>query len=432
MTPTLLAQLAVIFGVLFLTMFLRFPFFLSCFASAAAYAIIWPGAMPAFVFGQTFVQGLGNQTYAAVIFYLFLGQIMVSGGIGDRLVEFLNSILGPFKGSLSHINVLDSMIFAGVSGSAVADTASIGGMMIPIMKKQGYDAPYAAAITQMTSIIGPIIPPSTTFVLIASMLDLSVRKLFLSGLVPGIAMGLLMLAYSIFISYKRNYPSSPFAGWKKVWELFKLNFWALLLPGTLIFMLSAGIGTVTEIGALACVFALFISIVVYKEMDFKGFIKAMMGTARQIATVLSMLAAASVFTWIIGSMNFSPKLAVFMASTGLSSTAMFLLAMLIIFLLGMILETSIITLVFFPVLATPIIQAGIDPYVFAVAAAITCAIGLNTPPVGTLLYMTARFAEADALEVAKESLPFIAVLILLVILMAFFPEIVTFYPNLVL
>lgn len=432
MTTTLLLQLAVIFGVLFLTMFLRFPFFLSCFASAAAYAIIWPGAMPAFVFGQTFVQGLGNQTYAAVIFYLFLGQIMVSGGIGDRLVEFLNSILGPFKGSLSHINVLDSMIFAGVSGSAVADTASIGGMMIPIMKKQGYGAAYAAAITQMTSIIGPIIPPSTTFVLIASMLDLSVRKLFLSGLVPGIAMGLLMLAYSIFISYKRNYPSSPFAGWKKVWELFKLNFWALLLPGALIFMLSAGIGTVTEIGALACVFALFISIVVYKEMDFKGFIKAMMGTARQIATVLSMLAAASVFTWIIGSMNFSPKLAVFMASTGLSGTAMFLLAMLIIFLLGMILETSIITLVFFPVLATPIVQAGIDPYVFAVAAAITCAIGLNTPPVGTLLYMTARFAEADALEVAKESLPFIAVLILLVILMAFFPEIVTFYPSLVM
>lgn len=431
MTTTILLQLAVIFGVLFLTMFLRFPFFLSCFASAAAYAIIWPGAMPDFVFGQTFVQGLSNQTYASVIFYMFLGQIMTSGGIGDRLVDFLNSILGPLKGSLSHINVLDSMIFAGVSGSAVADTASIGGMMIPLMKKQGYDAPYAAAITQMTSIIGPIIPPSTTFVLIASMLDLSVRKLFLAGLVPGIAMGLLMLAYSVYISHKRNYPSSPFDGWKNVWKQFKVNFWALLLPAGLIYLLSAGIGTVTEIGAVSCIFALFISMVVYKEMDFKGLVKAVMATARQVATVLSMLAAASVFIWIIGSMNFSPKLATFMAGTGMSGIAMYLLAMLIIFFLGMILETSIITLVFIPVLAAPVIAAGIDPYVFSVGAAITCAIGLNTPPVGTLLYMTARFAETDPLKVAKESIPFILVLLFLVVLMAFVPQIATFYPNLV-
>ena len=159
MTIDLVLKLAVIFGVLFLAMFLRFPFFLSCFIAAGAYAVIWPGSMPVFVFGQTFVQGLSNQTYAAVIFYFLLGAILNAGGLGDRMVRFGNACIGHLKGSLSHINIIVSVIFAGVSGSAAADTASIGNLMIPMMKKQGYDAPYSAAVTQMSSIIGPIIPP---------------------------------------------------------------------------------------------------------------------------------------------------------------------------------------------------------------------------------------------------------------------------------
>lgn len=431
MTTELILKLAVLFGVLFLTMFLRFPFFLACFSAAGAYALLFPGAMPAFVFGQTFVQGLGNQTFAAVIFYFLLGAILNSGGLGDRMVKFFNALIGHWKGSLSHINIIISVIFAGVSGSAAADTASIGNMMIPMMKKQGYDAPYSAAVTQMSSIIGPIIPPSTTFVLIASMMDLSVRKLFLCGLIPGIGMGIVELAYSFYISHKRGYPSVPFGGWKNVWKEFKENFWALLLPIGIVYCLTAGIGTVTEIGAVSCVLAVLIAAIVYKEMDWKKLLKALYTTGRQICTVLSMLAAAQVFIWIIGSMRVDTKLAAFMAGTGLSGTAMFLLALLIIFILGMILETNIITLVFMPVLATPLVAAGVDPYVFAVAAAIVCAMGLNTPPVGALLYMTAKIADTDAMKVAKESIPFILVLLLLVVAMVFFPQIVTFYPSLV-
>ncbi len=432
MTIDLVLKLAVIFGVLFLAMFLRFPFFLSCFIAAGAYAVIWPGSMPVFVFGQTFVQGLSNQTYAAVIFYFLLGAILNAGGLGDRMVRFGNACIGHLKGSLSHINIIVSVIFAGVSGSAAADTASIGNLMIPMMKKQGYDAPYSAAVTQMSSIIGPIIPPSTTFVLIASMMDLSVRKLFLCGLVPGIGMGLVELGYSVYISHKRGYPSVPFGGWKNIWVEFKTNFWALLLPVGIVICLTVGIGTVTEIGAVSCVLAFLIASLVYKEMDLKGLAKALYTTGRQICTVLSMLAAAQVFIWIIGTLRISGKLAAFMAGTGLSGTAMFLLALLIIFILGMILETNIITLVFLPVLATPLVAAGVDPYVFAVAAAIVTAVGLNTPPVGALLYLTAKIADTDAMKVAKESIPFILVLLLFVVLIVFFPAIVTFYPNLVL
>ena len=426
-------KLLVLFGVLFITMFLRFPFFLACFSAAAAYAVIFPGAMPAFIFGQTFVQGLQNSTYASIIFYFFLGAILNAGGLGERIVDFGNACIGHIKGALSHINILASVIFAGVSGSAIADTASIGNLMIPMMKKQGYPAAYSAAVTQMSSIIGPIIPPSTTFVFIACMMDLSIRKLFLAGLIPGLGMGLVELIYSVYISHRRNFPALPkFGGWANVWRAFKENFWALLLPVLIIACLTLGIGTVTEIGALSCLFAIFISMAIYKELTWKGLWKAMINTAKQIAVTFSMLAAATVFIWIIGSMNFQASLGAWISSLGLSPMQLFLLAMLIIFLLGMILETMVITMIFIPVLAVPCIAAGIDPYVFAVAAAITCAMGLNTPPVGTLLYLTAKIADAPALKVAKESIPFIIGVLILIVLLGFFPNIVLWYPNLVL
>ncbi len=430
MSSVIVAKLCVLFGVLFLTMFLRFPFFLSCFCAAIAYAIGFPGAIPTFVFGQTFVQGVSNTTYAALIFYFFLGSVLNYGGIGDRIVDFGNAAIGHVKGALSHINILASMIFAGVSGSAIADTASVGNLMIPMMKKQGYDAPYSAAVTQLSSIIGPIIPPSTTFVFISMMMDLSVRKLFLAGLVPGILMGVAELAYSVFISYKRNYPGLPkFLGWKNLWRAFKENFWALMLPVLIIVCLTSGIGTVTEVGAVGCIFALIISCFIYKELDIKGIWNCMMKTMDQMASCLAMLGAVTVFIWIVGSMNFGAALGAWVGSLGLSKIAVFLLAMLIIFILGMILETMVITMIFIPILATPVIAAGIDPYVFAVAAAITCALGLNTPPVGTLLYLTSKIADTSAMKVAKESLPFIAGVLLVVVLLGFFPGIALWYPN---
>ena len=429
---TIVLKLVVIFGVLFIAMACRFPFFLACFTAAGAYAICFPGSMPTFVFAQTFVNGLSNSTFAAIIFYFFLGAILNCGGLGDRMVKFGNACIGHLKGGLSHINIVASTIFAGVSGSAVADTASIGNLMIPMMKKQGYDAPYSAAVTQMSSIIGPIIPPSTTFVLLASMMDLSVRKLFLCGFVPGIGMCLVELAYSVFISHKRNYPRIPFGGWKNIWVTFKENFWALLLPVGIVVCLTLGIGTVTEIGAVSCVLALFISTVVYKEMDLKKFKEAIFGTAKQMCVVLAMLAGATVFVWIIGTMNFTKPLAAYLSAANLSPQLLFIICLGIIFILGMVLETTVITLVFMPVLAKILIAAGIDPYVFAVAGSIVTAIGLNTPPVGSLLYLTARIADCPPMKVAKESLPFIIGLLLLCLLMVFFPGIVTLYPSLVL
>lgn len=430
MNSILVAKLALLFGVLFLTMFLRFPFFLACFSAAIAYAVGFPRAMPWFVFGQTFVQGISNQTYASIIFYFFLGSILNYGGLGDRIVDFGNAAIGHVKGSLSHINIIASMIFAGVSGSAIADTASVGNLMIPMMKKQGYDGAYSAAVTQVSSIIGPIIPPSTTFVFISMMMDLSVRKLFLAGFIPGICLGLAELAYSIFISYRRNYPGLPkFLGWKNLWRAFKENFWALLLPVLIIFCLTKGIGTVTEVGAVGCVFALIISCFIYKELDLKGIWNCMYKTAKQMASTMAMLGAVTIFIWIVGSLNFGGTLGAWVGSLGLSKLAIYLFAMLIIFLLGMILETMVITMIFIPILSMPVIAAGIDPYVFAVGAAITCAIGLNTPPVGTLLYLTSKIAEAPALKVAKESLPFIIGILLVVILMGVFPGIALWYPT---
>ena len=265
------------------------------------------------------------------------------------------------------------------------------------------------------------------------MMDLSVRKLFLCGLIPGLAMGLLELVYSIYISHKRNYPcTEKFAGFKVIWKEFKINFWAILLPVLILICLTVGIGTVTEIGAVSCVLAAFISMVIYKELDWKGLWNCIKATARQVAVVFSMLAAATVFIWIIGSLNFQNSLAAWIGSLGLSRFTVFMLAMLIIFILGMVLETLVITMIFIPVLAIPCIAAGVDPYVFAVSAAIVCAMGLNTPPVGTLLYLTASIADTSAMKVAKESIPFIVAVLIAVVLLGLFPQIALWYPGLVL
>ncbi|MBR2282733.1 MAG: TRAP transporter large permease subunit, partial [Spirochaetales bacterium] len=230
-----------------------------------------------------------------------------------------------------------------------------------------------------------------------------------------------------------NYPcTEKFAGFKTIWKEFKINFWAILLPVLILICLTVGIGTVTEIGAVSCVFAAFISMVIYKELDWKGLWNCIKATARQVAVVFAMLAAATVFIWIIGSLNFQNSLAAWIGGLGLSRFAVFMIAMLIIFILGMVLETLVITMIFIPVLAIPCIAAGVDPYVFAVAAAMVCAMGLNTPPVGTLLYLTASIADTSAMKVAKESIPFIICVLIAVVLLGLFPQITLWYPSLVL
>lgn len=427
----MLAKVAVLFLVMLLLLILRFPVFMSLGCAAAAVTICFPGTVPLEVIGQGFINGLNNYNFVAIFCYFLLGEIMNSGGMSERLIGFGNACIGHIRGSLSHINILASVIFAGVSGSAVADTAAIGSLMIPSMKKQGYDGEYAAAVTIASSCIGPIIPPSGGLVLMGIYFSCSINKLFLGGMVPGLLMGLVELAISFYISNKKNYPKTEWKGWKNIVVTFKESFFALLLPVIVVYCLVAGIGTVVEVGALAVVFAIIFSAFAYKELNFKQFVKCCQGAAKNAACVAPILACAGVFTWIISSVGVSTALEGIIFSVTHDPTVCMLFCMLVLFLFGMILDVNVIQMVIIPVMV-PIVKAiGIDPIHFGVVAMLTTMLGLITPPVGQLIYVSAEIAEVSPLQVVKASVPFIIGLVLLVIALVCFPGLVTAFPNFV-
>lgn len=427
----MIAKVTILFVVMLVMLLLRFPVFVSLGCAAAAVAIAFPGTVPLEVIGQGMVSGLNNYNFVAIFCYFLLGEIMNSGGMSERLIQFGNACIGHIRGSLSHINILASVIFAGVSGSAVADTAAIGSLMIPAMKKQGYDGEYAAAVTIASSTIGPIIPPSGGLVLMGIYMSCSINKLFLGGMIPGLLMGAVELVISFYISAKRQYPKVPWGGWKNVLLNLKKSFFALLLPVIVVFCLVAGVGTVVEVGALAVVFAVIFSAFAYKELDLKGFVKCCCGAAKNAACVAPILACAGVFTWIISSIGVSAALKDMILAATHNSTVCLLFCMLVLFLFGMILDVNVIQMVIIPVMV-PIVKAmNINPIQFGVLAILVTMLGLVTPPVGQLIYVSAEIAEVSPIKVVKESIPFVIGLVLLVVALVLCPWLVTAFPEFV-
>ncbi len=431
MSSQVILGLAVLFGSLFIYMMaFRFPVFFSMILACATWGLVFPGRLPMSVIGSGIISGINSTTFVAICFYFFLGELLNSTELGDRLIAFLKSLVGHIPGSLSHINILASMIFAGVSGSSTADTASIGSMMIPMMKKEGYSAGYSAAVTEVSSIIGPIIPPSNGFIMCAMVLGVSVRKLFLGGIVPGILLGVFQLVISFILAKKRHFPCSEWGGWKNVWRQFKYGFGAVLLPALTIFFLLAGIGTVVEIGAVSCLIAIIL-LIAYGNFSFRKVLGCLARAAATGGRILAIICTSGIFTWIIASMGVTNVISAWASANIGSPFLLVCICMIIFFILGMLLETVVQHMVIMPMMATALISANVDLVWFSVLASLVINIGLNTPPVGNLIYASASIAECPASEVIKESLPYLAVMILLCILMLFCPGIVTWLPNLV-
>ena len=430
MSSLVIYKLITIFGVLFLLLLLKFPVFISMIGALSALAAFFPRTIPLSVFGQGIISGLSSQSYVAVCFYFFLGEIMTNGGLGDRLIEFMEACLGHVRGSLSHINILSSMVFAGVSGSAVADTASIGSMNLNLMKKSGYPAGYAAAVTAISSTIGPIIPPSSGLVMLGVYFGYSVQKLYIGGIIPGILMGIVMLVVSTIMAIKYKHPYTPWRGWKHVLQTAKDGLLACLLPAMILICLLLGVGTVVEVGATSCILAIILA-AIYKEISFKKLIKMLMRTTILSAATLAMLAFAGLFTWVISSLGVASWIAAQIAAVGASQGVVMAVCMLLLFILGMIVDVPVILMVIFPVMVPVVKAIGINPIWFSVLGLIVNQLGLCTPPVGTLIYMTAKIGDCPASEVIKYLVPYIIAIVALVILMIIFPQIVTFLPSVI-
>jgi len=425
---TLLAEFGVLFGVMLVTMALGLPIFLALGLSAGAYVVaFWP-KVPLMVIAQGFVQGLDSYGIVAIPFFFLAGEVMNAGGINERLMRFALACLGHIRGGLSHVNVMANMVFAGVSGSAVADASAVGSVMIPAMKKAGYPADYAAAVTAAAATIGPMIPPSIPMVMFGMFAMTSVAKLFIAGVVPGLLMGLFLLAASYWISRRRNYPATAWVGWSGLAQAFLQSFFALLLPLIVIVGIIGGIATVTEVGAIAAIYAAVAS-AIYGEFRPRRIWRAVMKAGIDSCRVLIILSIAGLFVWIIGNMGVAKLLAAAILSVTHEPALVMAIVCIFLVLGSTLVESVILLVVFVPMLIPTARELGIDLVHFGVVTVFATLIGLIVPPAGILIYVGAAQAEASAHKVVRELVPFVFVLCALLGFLIFFPELSLWLPR---
>lgn len=366
----------------------------------------------------------------AIPLFVFTANIMNTGKVTDKIFRFANSILGRFHGGTAHVNILASLIFAGMTGSALADASGLGILEIEQMKKEGYDTPFACAITGTTSVIGPIFPPSIPFVVFAMISGASVGKMFIGGIIPAVLLCLGLGAYVAIISKKRNYPTGVRYTLKEFAKSTVQALPALLTPVILLLGIYTGIMTPTEAGAVAALYTLLIAFFVYKTLSPRQFKKILKDTIVTSGSIFLIVAAAYSFSYIIAVEQVDKALEALMINANFSKAA-FLLAVNIIFIiLGCFLDVNVIQLVFVPIFVPIAKTLGIDMVHFGVMLCLNMMMGLDTPPFGMLLFIVSGIGKCPLDKVVKETLPMLAIVIVVLLLITYCPQTVLWLPSL--
>lgn len=381
---------------------------------------------------ETALQGLYNTyTLLAIPLFILAADIMNVGSLSDRLLRFAQALVGRFRGGLGHVNVVSSLIFSGMSGSAVADAVGMGKIVINMMTKDGkYTKSYAAAITAATATVGPIIPPSLPMIMYALVSDASIGFLFAAGILPGLLMGLMMAGTNAYIANRRNFPvekPTPIRDLPKLtWDALP----ALMLPVILLGGIYGGVTTPTEAAAVAAFYALLVSVIFYQSVSFKAFFGALRNSSRSTAAVGTLIMGAMAFNYVITRENIPDGLAAFMAQFDLSPLG-FLIALNVLFLiLGAVLEPGPILLIVVPIFIPTVEAMGIDLVHFGVIVVINAMIGLVTPPVGMLLFIVTNITGAKVGEIIKDVLPFLFILTCALLIVTIWEDFVLFIPRL--
>lgn len=389
--------------------------------------------IPLLVIVQKMVKGIESPSLMAIPFFILAGEIMGAGGISRRLIELSNVLVGRLRGGLAQVNVLASMFFGGISGSAVADTSSIGAILIPMMKENGYDDDYSVAVTVTSSCQGVIIPPSHNMIIYSLAAGgLSVGKLFLGGFVPGVMLGLAIMVISYVIAVKRGYPKGKKVGFKEGIKISINAFLGLLTAVIIIGGVLSGVFTATESAAVACLYAFIITFFVYKEIPLKAMNKILYNSLKTLALVLSLIAAAKAFGHMLALLQV-PALAT-NTLLGITDNKILLLLLinLLVLLLGCIMDMAPLILILTPILLPVVTTLGMDPIQFGVVLILNLAIGLCTPPVGGALFVGCSIGKVSIEKVTKSLLPFYAAMVIVLLLITFIPGIVMFIPNLLM
>ena len=375
--------------------------------------------------------GMDSFPLMAIPFFMLAGELMNRGGITLRLVEFSQALMGHLRGGLAHVNVLSSILFAGLSGSAVADTSALGSMLIPAMEKQGYSRKFAAAITAASSVIGPIIPPSGIMIIYAYVMGESVAALFLAGIVPGVMVGVGLMAMIKLMADKYDFPvASQKATWGERGQASLKAFFPLLTPVIILGGILAGVFTPTEAAAVAVAYALFIGLFVIKTLKFSELPDVLTRAGLTSAVVLLLVGAAMSFKTVVSLSHAPEQLAAFILALTENPLLLLFLINLLLFVVGMFLDAGPAIIILGPILGPVFAGLGVDSIHFAIIMCVNLTVGLATPPMGLVLFVASAVSGERVTTIAKAILPFLAVEVVVIFLITFFPAISMTVPRL--
>ena len=376
------------------------------------------------------VKGVWSFSLMAVPFFITMGVLMGTGGISDKLIALANSLVGWMRGGLAMVNIVASYFFGGISGSASADTASLGSILIPMMVDEGYDADFSTAVTITSSCEGLLVPPSHNMVIFATSAGgVSVGALFMAGYVPGALLAIALMVGSYIISVKRNYPKGAPFSLKNFIKQIGQSIWALLAVLIVVVGVVGGVFTATESAAIAVIYSLIVSVYIYRGLNWKGVWKSLEQCIDTLAIVLILISLSGAFGYCLTNLHVPAKAATFITSISSNRIVVILMLNLIILLLGMIMDMAPIILIATPILLPVALEVGIHPVQFGIMMVLNCGIGLLTPPVGAVLFIGSAVAKRPMEKVVKATLPFYFCMLVALILISFIPDISLWLPR---
>jgi len=410
--------------------FLGLPIGLAMLVGSTLYLFLQGADMG--IVAEQFLNGMySNYVMLAVPLFILAAEFMNVGSMTERLLNFCNVLVGRFRGGLAQINILQSIIFAGMSGSAIADAAGSGRMMQNMMTAGGrYTPSYAAALTAVTSVVGPIIPPSIPMILYALVSDASIGYLFIAGMVPGLLMSGLQMLQVAITARRKNFPVEDPVPLREIPGITIRAFPALMMPVVLLGCIYTGITTPTEAAALAAAYALVISVVLYRSISLKAFYQSLYTSAKSSTSIGMLIAGALVFNYVVTIENIPDEIRVLLTGMDLTPTGFLILVNVILLLLGCVLEGTAILLIIVPVFIPTAQALGIDLVHFGVVVVVNIMLGLVTPPYGLLLFIMTNISGAPVRDIIRDALPFIFWMVVSLLIITFVPETVLWLPRL--
>ena len=416
-----------LFGTFLITLALGVPVAICLGLASLAYIVA--SGMPLVIIPQRMFAGIDVFVLLCIPGFILAGNLMNGGGITERIIRFANALVGWMRGGLGMTNVAGSMLFGGISGTAVADAASLGSVLIPGMKKSGYPADFSAAITAASSTVGPMIPPSVPMIIVGALSGISVGQMFLAGAIPGILMGVGMMVVCYIISVRRNFPRQEWKGARELVASFFSAFWAIAMTALIVGGLMSGVATPTETAIVAAIYAFVVGAFVYRELPIARVPKIVIDSAVSSAGILALVGFANVFGSILSAERIPQMIVSAVLSITDNKFLVILLINLLLLFVGMFMETIAALIILFVPLLTLAQAVGIDPLHFATFAVLNLMLGLTTPPVGVCLFVCANIARLPLLPVVKAIMPFLLSNIIVLLLVSYIPAISTWLPT---